>query len=217
MSPGRVRRLTDEDLRADLESGLRIAEIADKYGISVAAVYKRKDKLKLTTLSAAVAPVESQRYVAHQLDAQELILSSLDRVQKLSDAIDLWMCDPDHPGTYHIGPRSTEIDVIYETGEGVSAKASLQTLLHQIEENGISVRNVEANIADPRTLMLSTAQELRSTVGQCLKLAQMLSDARAMQVFREALLQEISKVSPEVAEKIARAVRSIHVLADSAG
>jgi hypothetical protein len=211
---GLIRQFSDEELRADLEAGLKPPQIAQKYGVSRQAVYKRVNQLQLTTTAAAVAPQESRRFVGAQLDAMTQLLHSLGRVNLLMDACDEWLRDAERPEKYDIGARSDEVMVTYLTysdnGNPVKKKARLSQLLLKIERELHGVHEIdraESRHADPRELILKTAQEARQTVGAAAELARMLADMRAMEVFREALLTEIAKVSPDVAERIAEAVR----------
>jgi hypothetical protein len=206
---GRHRIFTDAELRADLDAGMSPAEVARKHGVSRAAVSKRVNNLKLSTAAAVVAPEESRRYVSRTIDAMEELTRGLHRANLLQDACDEWLRDPDDPERYDIGPRASEIWVHYtdETGERpVRKKARLQQLLSEVGGCGVIDRS-EHKHADPRELILKTAAEVRATVSAAADLARMLADAAVMERFREAVLTEIAKESPEVAERIAQAVR----------
>lgn len=227
-------KISDQELRFELEAARKPKEIAEKYGLSVQAVYKRINRLGLTTAAAAVAPVESQRYVGRQLDAIEELLFSLHRVKRLYDAIEEWLKDPVNPEVYDIGPRSTEVMVTYlDFGDDTDSegarkdtrkKAPLQELLNRLESTDgdrlpavLSVERAEFKHADPRTLMLSTAQELRQTISTAADLAKMIADTRAMELLKQAILDELRKESPEFARKIAEAVRRSVLLHQSLG
>lgn len=222
--------LTDAQLRDEMETGLKPAQIAAKYGISRQAVCQRVKKIQLTTTAlATVAPVESRQYVAHQLDAMEELVASLSRVKLLMDACDAWLRDAQDRSRYDIGARSSEVVVTYwdvdyngDEPRPKKCKASLAELLARVDGSDVKARKAdrkyfdvdraETKISDPRELILKTAQEVRQTIGAAADLARMLADARAMEALRESILTEIAKVSPDVAERIAQAVRRILVL-----
>lgn len=214
-------KLTDHLLRDEIAQGLTAPQIAAKYGISRQAVHARVKRLELTTTAVAVvAPTESRRFVNHQLDAMEQLAAGLARVNKLMDACDAWLQDPDNPDVYDIGPRANEVTVVYwEAGDEslFRAKAPLSKLLARIDKGGILTIEAESKFADPRKLILETVQEARQTVTTAVELARLLADAKAMQQFRDALLSEIAKVSPDVAQNIAEAVRSVHILYAASG
>ena len=220
---GSEKSFTDAQLRSDLKANLSVATIAKKHHVSRQAVYKRVNQLGLTTVAATVAPVESTRFVRNQLSAQEQLLKGLDKVNLLMDACDEWLRDASDPDRYEIGPRSGEVNVTYEveirTDKGFryeKRKKPLSEILKWVEEvNGERVcgfEKWESRHADPRDTVLKTVQEARSTVTAAADLARMLADAKAMETFRNSMLDEIRKVSPEVANAIADAVRRSIVL-----
>jgi DNA-binding Lrp family transcriptional regulator len=218
-------KLTDEQLRHEIEQGLTQAQIAKKYQVSGSAVSQRVKRLKLSTTAVAViAPTESRQYVGVQLNLELQLAKTLDRMNLLLDANDVWLRDADNPEVYDIGPRSEEVMVTYwESEENAEdepvmrkAKAKLSTLLRRIDDKGILTIASETKHADPRENILKTSQEIRQTVTTCVELARLLADAKAMQTLREAILVEIGKVSPESAERIAQAVRRILILHQSA-
>lgn len=212
---GRVRRITDEELRAALDAGQSSTQIAAQYGVSRQAIHKRCQQLRVTTTAAVTAPVESARYVRRQLDAMEELTRSLSRVNRLQDACDAWLQDPDRPGCYTLDPRASEVTVVYQvrTESGTQTRrkrlAELLTLVGEIEGEtpveGIS--QWETKHADPRELILRTVGECRQVVSLAADLARMLADARVMEQFRTAVLTEIARESPDVARRIADAVQ----------
>jgi hypothetical protein len=219
---GRKREFTDAQLRAALDGGKKPREIAAEYDVSPQAVYKRINQLRLTTTAAAVAPVESQRYVSTQVDAIQQLGRSLDRVILLMDACDEWLRDADRPDRYNIEARAGEIMVTYTevvgAGDGgeraMKRRESLQALLDLAltVDKVDSINLSETKMADPRELVLKTAGEIRQTIAAGVELARLIADARSMQTFREAMPTEIGKVAPEIAERIAEAVRRSIIL-----
>lgn len=217
---GQRRHFTDDDLRKDIESGIKISEIAKKYGVTVQAIYSRQKNLNISTTAALVGPAESARFVKRQIDAMEELTRSLERVDLLMDACDEWLRDPENPERYTVEPRASEIHVVYyeygTDGKRSKVKKPLDELL-KIVDKVFETEAVESKHADPRELVLKTAQEVRQTVGAAADLAEKVLNARAMEAFRAALLAEISKVSPEVAANIAEAIRRSLLLHNALG
>lgn len=223
---GRVRAFSDQQLRSDLEAGIKPAEIARKYEVTSAAVSQRIKKLNLTTVTAAVAPAESERYVSNKNDAISQLGLGLSRVNLLMDACDEWLRDPQRPERYDIGPRADDVEVIYTvtitTANGPQKqkrKKTLAELLGDVEDgcddDGARFEQVEKGeykTADPRELILKTVQESRQTVGAMTELAKLLADMKAMQEWRETVLDAIGKVAPDVREQIIGEIRSSLVL-----
>jgi len=97
------------------------------------------------------------------------------RVNMLFDACDRWLRDADDPTRYDIGPRAGDILVTYEQpgddGKPQRRKESLDRLLARVESAGVAVERWESKHADPRELVLKTAQQL---TGQTQLLAKLL-------------------------------------------
>lgn len=226
---GRQRRFSDEELRSDLDAGLKPVEIARKYSVSAAAVSKRINRLELTTVAAAVAPEESRRYVGGTLNAMEELVRGLRRVNLVQDACHDWLLaapDPDRPGErYDIGARPEEIEVTYTVEVEVDGprgetryrtekrRAKLSSLLAVCEEDpeGSRITGVtksESKYADPRELVLRTVSEARQTVETGARLLQMLRDAEAMELFREEMLRAIGEADEETRGRIEERLRA---------
>ena len=92
------------------------------------------------------------------------INSLLCKVGQLYDSICDYLEDPEHPGYISYKPNALEQDVTYTTtgedGKPVKKVASLQTLLKQVEDNGITPVEVYIKTPEPRALMLKTAEVL---------------------------------------------------------
>lgn len=213
-------KFTDEQLREDLAAGLKPVEIARRHGVSRAAISQRVKQLNLTTTSAAVAPGESRRFVRHSIDVMEQLSLNVTRANQLMDACDEWLRDAEDPTKYDIGPRGSEITVTYyvesEGGKKREArKEPLDLLLSKLERFAqiagpttcAEIGRVEYRHADPRELILKTQQETRQTVGMVIEAMQKVLEAKALEAWREAMLEEIGKESPDCARRIAERVR----------
>lgn len=218
---GRSRKVDEAALRECVAAGMTPVRMATHFGVSQAAISQRLKRLNLRTAAAAtVAPEESRRYVRSQLDIMEQLRLNLTRANLLMDACDEWLKDPENEQVYAIGPRSEEVDVHYtvevRTDNGfrtMKRKKSLAELLGLLEgqdEDGArfsTVEKAECKHADPRELILKTHQETRQTVALVLEAMQKIADQRAMETLRESIIAEVAKESPDVASRIAQAVR----------
>jgi DNA-binding Lrp family transcriptional regulator len=217
---GNKRKITDQELRADIGVGLTNADIARKWGVTPAAISQRVKNLSAGTVAAAVAPVESQRFVGRSIDAMEELSHSLENVRKLMDACDEWLQDADDPGKYDVGPRTSDVYVTYYEldieGRRKKVKKALSELIDIVEKK-FEFEATEYKVADPRELILKTAQETRATVTTVAELLDKIFNIRAVEAFRSAMLTEISKVDPSVAQRIAEAVQRSVVLYNSLG
>lgn len=105
------------------------------------------------------------------LDVMTELRNIFTKMNKMIDACDAFLTDPDDPSVYSLGPRAHEVMVTYEIviGETQSGtpitkrkKANLQSLLDIAEEKTKGeVTIVETKSADPRDLILKTAAQLK--------------------------------------------------------
>lgn len=227
MASGQGRRkFTDEQLREALLKGVTPADFARQVGVSRQAVNLRVKQLELSTVAAAqVQPEESRRYVRETIDAWEQLSRGLRRVNLLMDACDEWLKDAQDPERYDVGPRTGEVDITYEveietetpkgeprfrTEKRKKKLSELMATLEGYDEDGARYcgwKKGETKHADPRELILKTANEARQTVNTAAELARMLADARAMEALREAIIAEVTKVDSDAGARIAAAVR----------
>ncbi len=137
---------------------------------------------KVEALVDAKAEAAAEADVLAAVNINRELHRMLDRVNKLFDACDEYLTDPERPGQYTLLPRAHEIEVVY--GEPVigplgrrqlvERKGTLAELLLRLEaeqcapECGCEGRNglgivtwtVKIKHADPRTLVLSTVKRL---------------------------------------------------------
>jgi hypothetical protein len=226
--PTRRRKVTDEQLRACVAEGLTAAAIARRFECSQANVSQRLKQLNLRTASQVAAPVESKRHVAAQIDVMEQLALNLRRANLLMDACDAWLRDADDSERYDLGPRGDEVLVTYFVEEEgprggknrTGRKEPLDTLLARLERLTkkagptvcAEIGRTEFKHADPRELILKTQAECRQSVALFADLIQRLVDAETMQAWREAVVREVAKESPEVARRINERIRRTLVL-----
>jgi hypothetical protein len=86
------------------------------------------------------------------------------RVRNFFDACHSHLIDPDNTSTYHIGPRSDDVTVVYDEevdNKVIRRKARLSLLLKQLEEGlGFKVVGYDIRQADIRALYLQSSKQL---------------------------------------------------------
>jgi hypothetical protein len=101
---------------------------------------------------------------AEALDTFRQLDLCLQRVNKLFDACDRWLRDPEDPSRYEVGPRAENVKVTYierrEDGKAVRKKATIAELLDRVAGVAPEVRLVETRHADPRELVLHAVKRL---------------------------------------------------------
>lgn len=143
-----------------------------------------------------------------------------ERVNLLFDACDRWLRDPENQEQYDIGPRAGDIKVIYEiegsNGKPVRKKAPLSQLLAQVERD-YTVHSYEAKHADPRELILKTANSLQGQIELLARLAGELKNEVNLVLQTEevrALINNLVVVirgeiqDPEMLERIAKRLQA---------
>ena len=138
--------------------------IAAQFRLSASALVRHHDD----HLPATLAEAKRAEDAAAAIDVMAELRRCFERVNLLFDACDRWLRDADDSSRYDIGPRATELLVTYEQAETGSDKVTrrkepLSALLARVEGlPGVGVVMVETKHADPRELVLKTADRLRS-------------------------------------------------------
>jgi hypothetical protein len=159
-------------IEKELAEGLPIRAIAKKYHISRQALegYKRN------RLPSKLVKAIERRDITDAQQLFQVILKAVQRMEKLSDACDSFLQDPDNPGEYYMGPRAHDLKIVYLEGEKVVNKrgekivwkkktAMLQDLLNVV--NGVSmwhVVSVQSADADPRMLLVKSSEALTKSM-----------------------------------------------------
>jgi hypothetical protein len=151
----------DKIVRAIIQGEASLRVIAGQFGLPRSAV-SRYLKDRLAPQAAAVMAREEAGNGAALLDRLEAVMA---RMQKLYDACDEYLRDPNDPERYDLGPRAWDIDVTYRTAEPgagrmVTRRKSLDFLLLSLGEKGYEPLEVRFRQADPRRLIIDTAAVL---------------------------------------------------------
>ena len=159
-----------EAINKALVEGMSLSEIVSLFpGITKSALHRHKESHLPTTLSKAK---EAQQIVQGDTVMTEL-KQCFERVSLLFDACDRWLRDADDPSRYDLSPRAEDVKVTYlEPGRkgGRPKKAPVSELLARIEGAGYQVISCESKHADPRELILKTANRLQGQVELLAKL-----------------------------------------------
>jgi len=194
-------------------------KIAEEYGLTFSAV-QRYAARKLR-VNAAKALLKGQ-YEGAALLAR--IEDTIVYVQKMYDACDTWLQDPEDPSVYNLDERASELRVIYdeywEDANGNERKTrkkdDLQNLLDLVLEKGHKeLVLVETKKADPRSLILQTAQTLNRQLETLAKIAGVVQEVSKVEVNVNVSNQVISSIiqivekevkDPEVLERIIKGI-----------
>lgn len=160
-------------------TSLRRHKASHLAGAIVRAEQKRADALE-----RQVVAIEDKRE-ADDLDVHTELRRIFRRMNKLMDACDAWLTDPDDPTRYDLGPRSHELKVTYEERDDsgdrpvvLRRKKPLSELLATVNEAqpAFTWTLVEHKSADPRKLIVDTANALRPSVELLAKLVGDIDD-----------------------------------------
>jgi hypothetical protein len=131
-------------------------------------------KDKLAASAAKVLAKEGDKNGKGLLDRVEAIMT---RMQKLYDACDEYLQDPENGEKYYLGPRAHELRVVYEEPSGkktVRKKATLDHLIKTLKAKGKTPLEVSSRYADPRKLIIDTASVLSKQLELIGKITQQL-------------------------------------------
>ena len=142
----------------------------------------------------------------------------LERVNLLFDACDRWLRDPEDPSRYEVGARAEDVSVTYfeagSNGQPVRRKARLSALLGRLDEmpTFLFTDVVEIKCADPRELVLKTAERLEGHLSLLAKLEGRLQEV-SIDAVRSKLARTITLIrtalAPTTAEPLLEEMRVI--------
>lgn len=138
-------------------TGSSIRAIATRYNVSTASLWRHWPH---------IANYAAKAIVKQEIKDGQGILATLEghmeKVQKLMNACDEYLQDPENPGKYDLGPRAGDITVIYnedvDLGDGkVKRERRKKRLSQLLEQADLDTWDIQFKIADPRELVLKAA------------------------------------------------------------
>ena len=146
------------EIERDLINSVSYRNIAKRYGVSLAAIHRYVHGRFRDMVGEQVA----KREQAHG----EWIIGEVDKIMsrtnKMYDACDEFLTDPDNPEKYWLGPRAGEIEVAFwyrDDKKRTVVKERLDVVWRRIEQDqGVVIVDMDYKRKDPRELLLRTAQ-----------------------------------------------------------
>ena len=163
----------DEIDRA-IARGVSLRHIASQFGVG----YKSVERHQKCIAEALIAARKEQIYRTAR-NVHDELEKTFQFVEKVTNACDKWLQDPDNPEEYTLKPRAGDIDVIYKEQTGTDAdgkpayknkRAALSELLAKVEGGGYLVQSAETTHSDPRKLMLEAIGRFHGVIDQLAKL-----------------------------------------------
>lgn len=205
-----------------IASGATYTAIARKLGCTVSSAQGY--------IFRNLMPLVCRDLMKREGEGARKILARVERIagrcEKMSDALDLWLTDPDNPERYTMDPRTDELKCICtlqgtdSKGKPISRTATipLNELMSQLEfteYRGLSVipEHLVWKNTDPRKLMLDTARALKDLLELLAKITGELKESVDVHVDVRTQLSSIVQVinaeledEPEKKQRIVEAI-----------
>ena len=205
-----------------IASGATYTAIARKLGCTVSSAQGY--------IFRNLMPLVCRDLMKREGEGARKILARVERIagrcEKMSDALDLWLTDPDNPERYTMDPRTDELKCICtlqgfdSKGKPISRTATipLNELMSQLEfteYRGLSVipEHLVWKNTDPRKLMLDTARALKELLELLAKITGELKESVDVHVDVRTQLSSIVQVinaeledEPEKKQRIVEAI-----------
>lgn len=205
-----------------IASGATYTAIARKLGCTVSSAQGY--------IFRNLMPLVCRDLMKREGEGARKILARVERIagrcEKMSDALDLWLTDPDNPERYTMDPRTDELKCICtlqgtdSNGKPISRTATipLNELMSQLEfteYRGLSVipEHLVWKNTDPRKLMLDTARALKELLELLAKITGELKESVDVHVDVRTQLSSIVQVinaeledEPEKKQRIVEAI-----------
>lgn len=140
-----------------------LRNIAEQFGTSPQSLLRHIENCLKLSLSI----VREKNLAKQGIEFDRQLEQMAARANKLLEACDRWLADPDNPELYSIEPRDKEIDVVYEDhsdlnerGKPKRKRGNLNELLLRAEKGKVSAVSVTVKGVDNRSLLIQTMSEL---------------------------------------------------------
>ena len=133
-------------IEAALVDGRPVRAIGKEWRVSRDAIARHRGHMLLPLAQAQEVRAAVQEQVAadvaQALDVMDQLTRVFERTNLLLDACHRWLVDPEDPSRYDVGPRSSDVMVIYldagADGKERQRKAPLDVLLARLGEGGVA-------------------------------------------------------------------------------
>ena len=186
--------------------------IMERYGITKASL----SRFMTSRLLPRAAKEKAERELRDGKGVLDEINRIMVRVNKMFDACDEYLSDPNREGKYWLGPRAEEVEIVYmddsENG-GVMKRDKLDVILAN-KGKGRAV-SVHYRHADPRKLILDTAKVLTIQLELLARISGEIKDVTIniintpVWIRLQQIILDATKDKPEVRKKIADALHII--------
>lgn len=218
---------TRRELLEEIAKGTTYREITERYGLAKSTVSKYVREVAAEFVAAARKEYDiiEGTYV---LETAGLAAQSL---RRLLEACNRYLADPDNPDDFNVGPRATEVDVIFDVindqGDIVrTEKLVLQDALDKVDGlHGNDLSGVRYRHSDPRDLVVKTANAINRQLAVLTNIQEKAlgiaadKDARR-EIVESQVWQEVSEAltdalsdCPKARNKVAGALRRIRTSA----
>jgi len=184
----------------------------ERYGITKASL----SRFMTSRLLPRAAKEKAERELRDGKGVLDEINRIMVRVNKMFDACDEYLSDPNREGKYWLGPRAEEVEIVYlddsENG-GVMKRDKLDVILAN-KGKGRAV-SVHYRHADPRKLILDTAKVLTIQLELLARISGEIKDVTIniintpVWIRLQQIILDATKDKPEVRKKIADALHII--------
>lgn len=196
-------------IETSLAQGVSYRKIAGQFEASSAAVARHATGCMVSNSVAVekarakkITEVEAERVdveVRSALSIEDELQRCFTRMNLIFDACDSWLRDPNDLTKYTLDPRSDEVSVTYlELGQNDAPIRKTENLHTLLARAGISPESWETKAADPRVLILKTAEQLGRQIDLLAKLrGEYKPDANApVTVQLTQLIQIVNQYQP---------------------
>lgn len=192
--------------------------IGKRFGVQQSAV----SKYVWNQFAAHKAKADLQREVSHGEFVLRHMMRMLETLEKMRQSLVEYLSDPDDPSRFYLGPRATEIEVVYDAPRANEAgvyreRTKLQTLLEEVRDGHPEFEMVEINVktADARKLMLdvvnSTARQLQLWIDTEVASSHVKTEEAVRAILDEfiPILLEEADEKPELRPTVTRLLRKV--------
>jgi hypothetical protein len=201
----------DKIIKAICKGDQTFRDIAGQFGISKSSIGSYINGKLYQTVARESAKRDEKIGQSFQARIEQVMY----RMQKLYDACDEYLTDPNNPEKYDLTPRACEIDIKYRTVEPdtdkmITRTEGLQTILDKLDGQGYQPWEIKMKTADPRKLIIETAKAITPQLELMAKIEGLVKEQVTSVTINQywidikAIILKATEKHPEVRERIVR-------------
>lgn len=187
-----------EIINALIKGEMPQRDIAKKYGIARQTItnYMKNQFAERAAKAVLNREIQSGEDILKEID------KIMEKASKMYEACDEYLTDPKNPKKYFLGPHADEVEIVYEETDGditTTKRDTLGNILGGMQ--GKTARSVRYKYADPRELLLKTANVMNKQLELIARIQGEIKEQVQVNVYNNPEFVQLQQIVIKATEK----------------